>query len=130
VTSGIGFVAFLVVTLALLAGAILAGRRARRRRHLSLVAATFASLGATIYFAERLGEQFDLESAGWLYPFHLAVAKTAVLLYVLPVATGIATLRQARWRRWHARAAWAVVSFTVATAVSGTAMLLAARPLP
>ena len=126
---GVGFVLFLVVTLALLAVVVTTGLRARRRRHLTSVVLTVVSLGVTIYYAEALGDEYDLEAAGWLFPFHLAVAKIAVALYLLPVVTGIATIRNPRWRKRHGMVAWAVLTFTVLTAVTGTAMLLAAEPL-
>lgn len=128
-TAGVGFITFLLVTLALLGGVVVTGKAAWRSRHLTLVVFTVASLGVTIYYAEQLGKQYDLPSAGWLYPFHLAVAKTAVALYLLPVVTGIATLRNAAARKWHGRVAFAVLAFTVATAVSGIAMLLSATKL-
>lgn len=126
---GVGFVVFLVVTLTLLGFVVRTGRAAQRRRHLPLVVLTVIALGTTIYYAEALGDEYDLEAAGWLFPFHLAVAKIAVLLYLLPVVTGIATIRNARWRRRHGLVAWTVLAFTVLTAVTGTAMLLAAEPL-
>ena len=125
-----GFLLSLAVTLVILGGVVYTGKRAMRPRHLVLVARTVASLVVTIVFAERLGEHYDLESAGRLYPFHLAVAKTAVALYLLPIASGIATIRNARYRKLHGRLAYLSILFTVGTAISGTAMLLAAEPLP
>lgn len=125
---GATFLVFLVVTLALLALAVVTGRRAFRRRHLTCVVLAFASLGATIYFAEKLGHGYDLESAGDLYTFHLTIAKTTVAIYLLPLVTGIATLRRPRWRKLHGKVAWIVILATLVTAVSGAAMVLSAEP--
>lgn len=128
-TAFIGFLAFLVVTLAFLGGAVVTGLRARRSLHIPLVVGAIAALLTTIYFAERLGESFDLEAAGSIYPVHIALAKTTTLLYLAPVVSGIATIRNARFRRLHFRIAVAVLLLTVATAVTGTWMVLAAEPL-
>ena len=61
--------------------------------HLALVATTLASLGATIFFAERLGTLYDLSASGRIQGVHLFFAKTTVLAYLFPVATGLWTLR-------------------------------------
>lgn len=129
-TPAIGFVLFLIITLGLLGCVVRTGQLGLRRRHITLVVMTVISLGITIYYAEALGDEFDLEAAGWLYPFHLTVAKIATLLYLAPVVTGIATIRNPRWRKRHGKVAWVVLGFTVLTAITGTAMLLAAEPLP
>jgi hypothetical protein len=125
----VGFVGFLTLTLALLGGVFLTGFRAQRRVHLTLVVAVLIALGATIWHAEELGELYDLEAAGTIYPVHLALAKTATLAYALPLATGAATLRRPALRRWHRRAAFTVLALTFVTAITGTWMLLAAEPL-
>jgi heme A synthase len=124
-----GFLTFLAATLVLLGAVVATGRKARRALHFPLVACTVASLLATIYFAEKLGESYDLESAGWIYPVHLFFAITTTCLYLLPVASGIATIRRPAFRPWHRRIAFAVIGLTVITAVTGTWMLLAATPL-
>ena len=126
---GVWFPAFLIATLALLGAVVATGKRALRRRHLILVEFTVVSLGFTIYYAEKLGEFYDLEAAGSIYPFHITVAKITVGLFLLPVATGIATLRNARVRRLHGRIAWVVLAMTLLTGVTGAAMLWAAEPL-
>ena len=129
-TPGRGFVAFLALTLVLLAAVVWTGLRARRRVHLPCVAATLAALGATIWFAEQMGELYDLESAGLITPVHLWLAKGTTLLYLAPLVTGILTIRDARWRPRHRVAAFTVLALTVATAVTGTWMLLASERLP
>jgi hypothetical protein len=55
------------------------------------VAAAIASLGATIWYAEGMGEHYDLAHAGWITPVHLWIAKTTTLAYLLPITTGILT---------------------------------------
>lgn len=121
-----GFLAALLVTLGLLAAVVVTGLRARRRRHLTLVAATFVALAVTIVFAERLGRYFDLEATGRVYPVHLFLAKATVAAYLVPVVTGIWTIRDSRHRRLHGAVAWIVLGLTVLTAVTGTAMVVLA----
>ena len=75
----LGFILFLAVTLALLGGVVVTGLQARRATHVKFVIAAVASLGVTIYFAERLGELYDLASAGRITPIHLFLAKTTVV---------------------------------------------------
>ncbi len=124
-----GFVLFLFVTLALLGGVVSTGLAAKRRMHIPLVVCAVASLGVTIYFAEKLGEVYDLESAGWITPVHLTIAKITTLAYLLPIATGIATLRRPGARPLHRRVAFLVLGLTVLAAVTGTWMLLASDRL-
>lgn len=125
-----GFVGFLLLTLALLAAVVSTGLRARRRWHLSFVGATVVALGITIFFAERMGHHYDLASAGRITPVHLWLAKLTTLAYLGPVVTGWRTLRDPTWRPRHRKVAFAVLTLTVATAVTGTWMLLAAERLP
>jgi hypothetical protein len=129
-TAEAGFVACLALTLILLAAVVATGLRARRRIHLPCVAATLAALGATIHFAERMGAHYDLDSAGWVTPVHLGLAKLTVLAYLAPLVTGALTLRDPSWRPRHRRCAFVVLALTLATAVTGTWMLLAAARLP
>jgi len=126
----LGFVVFLVLTLALLGVVVVTGFAARRRVHLTAVLLAVASLGTTIYHAERMGELFDLDAAGLITPVHLTIAKLTTLAYLAPVVTGILTIRDARWRPRHRVVAFVVLFLTVATAVTGTWMVLAAPRLP
>jgi len=126
----VGFLCFLLLTVALLGGVVLTGRAKRRRVHVPLVAATLVSLGTTIFFAERVGRLFDLDSAGVITPIHLALAKLTTFAYLLPLVTGIWTTRRPAMFRWHRRFAYAVVALTLATAATGTWMLLGARRMP
>jgi hypothetical protein len=125
-----GFVACLALTLVLLAAVVATGLRAQRRLHLSFVASTLVALGATIYFAVKMGEHYDLGAAGLITPVHLWLAKLTTLAYLAPLATGALTIRDAAWRPRHRRCAFVVLGMTVATAVTGTWMLLAAERMP
>lgn len=125
----VGFLVFLALTLAGLACAVATGLKARRRRHLVSVAASLVCLAATIYYAKELGRQFDLESAGVITPIHLTMAKVTTALYLLPIATGITTIFRPAARRWHRRAAFLVLAMTVLTAITGTTMILMAKPI-
>jgi len=124
-----GFLGFLALTLVLLGLVVLTGLRARRRVHLLCVSLALGALGVTIWFAEQVGEHYDLEAAGWITPVHLALAKGTTLLYLLPLVSGVLTWRDARWKPWHRRFAFSVLGLTVLTAVTGTWMLLAAERL-
>lgn len=126
----IGFPLFLLVTVALLGGVVWTGLRARRRTHLRLVAAAVVSLGLAIFFAERLGRLYDLESAGMIYPVHITIAKIATGAYLLPIITGWRTLLNPKHRRMHFWCAMLVLVLTVLTALTGTWMIFAAEPLP
>jgi len=125
-----GFVLFLLLTLAFIALAVLTGLRALRRAHIPAVAATCASLAVTIFFAERLGELYDLGAAGIVTPIHLTLAKVTTLAYLLPIATGLATIRASRHRKLHRRMAFSVIALTVLTAGTGLTMILLAERLP
>ena len=128
-TPFVGFLVFLAITLAFLGGVVVTGRAARRSLHIPLVACAVASLLTTIYFAEQLGQTYDLESAGAIYPIHIGFAVTTTCMYAVPILTGIVTLKKPRLRKFHAAVAWLVIGLTVITAVTGTWMLLAAEPL-
>lgn len=125
-----GFVVFLVLTLALLGVVVFTGLRAARRVHLTAVALVVATLGTTIYFAEKMGDLYDLAAAGAITPVHLTIAKLTTLAYLAPVVTGILTIRNARWRARHRLCAFTVLALTVATAITGTWMVLASPRLP
>ena len=126
----VGFPLFLAITLLFLVAVVATGYAAKRTRHIPLVVCAVASLGVTIFFAERLGHLFYLKATGWIYPFHLALAKTTTLAYLLPVAFGIATIRNPRNLLWHRRVAYLVLLLTILTAITGTWMLLHADRLP
>lgn len=128
-TATVGFVVFLFVTLGFLGGVVVTGMKAKRRLHIPLVVLAVASLGVTIFYAEQLGREYDLESAGWITPVHIALAKITTLGYLLPIATGIATLRDGRRRPLHRKFAFLILALTVVTAVTGTSMVLLSDPL-
>ena len=129
-TSERAFVACLALTLVLLACVVKSGFAERRRVHIACVVATLAALGSTIWFAVRMGEHYDLEAAGAITPVHLVLAKITTLAYLAPLATGVLTIRDDRWRPRHRVCAFVVLAMTVATAITGTWMLLAAERLP
>lgn len=124
-----GFLAFLALTLVALGATVASGWRARIRLHVACVASSLALLGITIYFAEKLGAEYDLETAGWVTPVHLALAKLATVSYLLPIVSGVATLRDRRRRRVHLSLALTTLALTVAAAATGTAMILLSEPL-
>jgi hypothetical protein len=125
----VGFLGFLGLTLVALGATVATGLKGRRVPHVACVALALALLGVTIWFAEKLGAEYDLESAGRITPIHLALAKGATLSYLLPIASGIATWRDRRRRRVHLALALTALVLTVAAAATGTAMILLAEPL-
>ncbi len=128
-TAGVGFLLFLGITLSCLTGAVITGKAARRKIHLRVVTLTVISLAVTIYYAEQLGKLYDLEAAGWIYPFHLLIAKVTAASYLVVIASGFATLKNTARRKTHSSIAYSVISLTVLTAITGTWMILAATPL-
>ncbi|MEZ5973678.1 MAG: hypothetical protein R3F17_05690 [Planctomycetota bacterium] len=125
-----GFLGFLILTVLVLVGVAWTGMRAKRGLHLTLVAAAVASLAMAIRFALKVGQHFDLEAAGAITPVHMAMARIATASYLLPLASGIATLRNSRFRPLHRRLAWLVFGLTLLATVTGAAMLLLAEPIP
>ena len=128
-TPPVGFVLFLAVTLALLGAVVATGLRGKRRPHLIFVTLSIASLLTTIYFAEKLGELYDLEAAGMITPVHLAIAKVATVSYLFPIVTGVRLWFGKGNRRLHFWSAMSVLALTVVTALTGTWMVLASTPL-
>jgi len=117
------------VTLSLALSAVLTGRAGRRRAHVWLVGAMFASLLVTILCAERLGRSYDLKAAGVITPVHLMLAKITTLAYLGPVITGVCLWRNPRWRTRHRRAVAVALGLTAVALVTGTWMILAAERL-
>jgi len=126
VTPGVGFVVFLFVTLCFLGSVVVTGLKARRKVHLRLVVCALVSLAIAIYYAERLGESYDVKSAGVITPIHLTLAKVTVVAYLLPVITGWRTIKNAAGRPLHGKVAYSVLALTVLTAATGVLMILLA----
>lgn len=128
-TVALGFLCSLAVTLLVLGVTVWSGVKARLKVHLPAVATAVVCLGVTIYFAERLGEEYDLDKSGAIKGVHLFLAKLATLAYLMPLVSGVLTLRDRRHRRLHLVLALVTLLLTVAAAVTGTWMVLAAEPL-
>ena len=124
-----GFLTFLCVTLVCLGGAVVTGRAAKRKVHLSWVTGAVIGLATTIHYAKELGELYDLEAAGWIYPFHLLLAQVTSGAYLVVIGSGIATIKKASRRKTHGRIAYSVLFLTVMSAITGIWMLLSATPL-
>ncbi|MHC4894885.1 MAG: hypothetical protein ACYTFV_16385 [Planctomycetota bacterium] len=125
----VGFLGFLLTTVLLLVAVTLTGFLRRLALHLPLVVLTVASLVGSIYFALEVGTLYDLEAAGMITPIHLWLAKIATAGYLLPVATGLMTLRNRGHRSLHRAAAFIALGLTVAATVTGMWMLFAAERL-
>ncbi|HPF14551.1 MAG: hypothetical protein H6830_05695 [Planctomycetes bacterium] len=118
-----GFLGFLLLTVLLLVAVAWTGLRAKRRLHIPLVLLTVASLGMAIRFALKVGQHYDLKAAGAITPIHMFMARTATFAYLLPVVTGILTLRQPRHRRLHGIVARVVIVLTLLATLTGALML-------
>jgi len=129
VSPATGFVTFLALTVVLLGLDVWTGLRARRRLHIPLVVLTLASLGVAIFYAERLGQLYDLDAAGAIYPIHLMLAKVATAAYLLPVVTGVGLLAGRGRRRAHRMVAFVTIALTLATAGTGVVMIMGAPEL-
>ena len=125
-----GFLLFLALTLVALGVTVVSGFKARRKIHIPAVAVSVVLLLVTIYYAEQLGTQYDLKAAGVIYPIHLFFAKTSTPAYLLPIITGIRTLKKPTMIVWHKRLAFLVLILTVLSAGTGTAMVLMSDKLP
>ncbi|MFT6362535.1 MAG: hypothetical protein ACJAZ8_000941 [Planctomycetota bacterium] len=123
--------AFLCTVLALV-GVLWTGFRWRvkRRRalHLSLVGLSIAFLVWTIIAAFRLGEGYDLHSAGTIYFVHMFLARLATACLMLPIITGIITLRTGKLHRYHRQCAIAAFTIIVLAAITGIWMISASTP--
>ncbi|MFT5289507.1 MAG: hypothetical protein ACI8QS_001513 [Planctomycetota bacterium] len=126
----IGFPAFLVLTVVLLAGVAITGLKAKRKIHLRLVALALLSLAVTIFYAERLGKVFDLSTAGRITPIHLFIAKVTTLGYLAPLLTGFKTLRDPSWRKKHRICAFTIMGLTLLTAATGAMMIMGSERFP
>ena len=129
----IEFALAFLLTLAALVGVLWTGLQwqVKRRRglHLGLVTLTVALLVWTIAAALRLGVGYDLESAGPIYPVHMLLAKLATLALLVPVLTGISTLRSGKRHRFHRMAAFSAFGMIVLSAGTGIWMIAAATPI-
>jgi len=124
-----GFLAALLVTVGFLLGAAITGRKRIIRIHVRFVAGAVLSLGVAIFFALKVGERYDLEAAGWITPFHKALAKITTATYLWPLITG-PLARSGKVRpSVHRLGAWLALGLTVASTVTGIIMLARATPL-
>ncbi|MBL4770020.1 MAG: hypothetical protein JKY61_02460 [Planctomycetes bacterium] len=126
----IGFLGFLLLTVALLVAVAWTGFKAKRKIHIPLVFVTVASLGMAIRYALLVGPHYDLESAGVITPIHMFIARATTAAYLVPVITGIRTLKDPSFKRWHRKAAFLVIGLTLMAAVTGVAMLSLADRIP
>lgn len=124
-----GFLTSLLVTVGLLVGAAVTGRKRIIRHHVKFVAGAVLSLGVAIYFALKVGERYDLEAAGWITPFHKALAKITTAMYLWPLITGPMVLSGKVGPRVHRIGAWLTLGLTVASTITGIIMLMRATPL-
>ncbi len=127
------FTVWFFITVTLLLTAAYFGRTAarapeRRKIHVIFVLLTAGALAWTIKVAYDVGALYDLASAGWITPVHLAIAKVATGFLVFPIVAGILAWRDGKQRRAHAFLAWCAMVLIVLAAVTGTIMIFLAQP--
>ena len=116
----VGFLTFLLLTLAGLGVVFWTGLHKQRRRHIPLVFVTLVFLGLAIFYAERLGQTLAIDKDGWIWRVHMFFAYTTTAAYLAPVLSGFAVLRNPARRGLHGKLAWTVLVLTVLTAGTGT----------
>ena len=123
------FAASVVLTVLFLVLVVVTGLKGRRRTHVSLVVVAFGLLASSIYYAERMGALYDLESAGVITPIHLTLAKITVIAFLFPVVTGVRTWRNPAVKSLHRRVAILALVLTALTTLTGVWMILLAERL-
>jgi hypothetical protein len=113
-------------TLLLLALALATGLRRRRRLHLVVAPLAMGMLALTIVLTEELVRSYAFAPDD--LAFHLRFAKTAGVLALAVVATGIWLWRRPAARRWHRIAVWTFLA--AAVVATGTGIWLFARGEP
>ncbi len=126
----IPFCAAVGATVVFLVIVVVTGVRGKITVHIPCVVLTLISLTVAIVFALKLGKLYDLQSTGAIFTVHMAVAKLAAASYVLPIITGIRTLKARAHHRLHFWAAMLVLVLTAAASITGTLMLYWAQKLP
>lgn len=129
IASTITFISCLVLTLVCLGAAVITGKKSKRRKHLTAVSGAVVMLVATIWAALELGVYYDLDSAGWITPVHMGMARVNTAAYLLPVITGLRTIKNPAGRGLHGKVAWCILLLTVGTAATGVLMLLWSEPI-
>jgi hypothetical protein len=111
-TTGLFWLSF-AVTVAALVAALITGARGRRRVHLVVAPGAMVLLAITILIAERLGRARDFPPDEMA--IHLLFAKSAALLALPVIASGLWLWRTSRGRNLHRIS---LVLFLVTTAVA------------
>ena len=60
---------------------------------------------------------------------HITLAKITSVAYLVPIATGLRTMRTGKGRKLHGRVAYTILFLTVITAITGAWMILLSEPL-
>lgn len=106
-----------VVTLLAIAAALTSGWLRRRRWHLVLAPVAIAVLAVTIVLAEQMARARSFPP-GPMH-IHLAFAKTAALLVLPVIVTGLVLWRRDRWRRGHRLAVYLFLAVTITATCTG-----------
>ena len=101
----------------LLAVALVSGLRRRRRLHLVVAPLAMVALALAIVATEQLLRSYTFPADD--LRFHLRFAKTAGLLALPVIGTGLWLWRRPAARRWHRLAVWAFVLATAAATCTG-----------
>jgi hypothetical protein len=123
----------LAATVAALAAVVWSGATRRRSLHYGLVVVLFASLGVSIYFAERVGATLAFEgAAGVVHGVHMVAVAATFLCCPLVLWSGWQLARRPTGavaeRNRHRKLAVVFVTLVLITSVLGTAMTVMATP--
>ena len=99
--------------------------RVKRRRglHLGSVAVAVGFLAWTVAAAYRLGDLYDLEAAGWIFPVHMFLARAGTGALLLPAVSGLVVLKTGKRHGLHRKLAFLAFGTVVLAAVTGFWML-------
>lgn len=102
--------------------------RIKRRRglHLGSVVCALGCFAWTIAAAYRLGDLYDLEAAGWIFPVHMFIARAGTAALLLPAVSGLVVLKTGRHHALHRKLAFLAFGTVVLAALTGFWMLYAA----
>ena len=95
----------------------------RRKVHIGSVVVALGFFAWTIATAYKLGALYDLESAGWIYPVHMVLARTGTAFLLLPAISGLVVLKTGKHHMRHRVLAFVAFGTVALAAITGFWML-------
>lgn len=110
-----------LAVLLLLLAVLGTGLRGKRRVHLGFVACFLPVLAVAVYLAEAYGRRFRFDPN--VLGIHLALAWSAVIALLGPIASGLLSLRRTRPHPAHRIFAFLFTALAVAAVATGAVMI-------